>query len=100
MMQQLQQLQEDMLQAQEALGEETVEVTVGGGALTLVMNGHQKVQSVSIDPSVVDPDEMDMLEDLIIAAINEAVDRSQDMAAQKMSGFTSGLGIDLPPGLA
>lgn len=99
MMQQLQKLQEEMLQAQEALGEETVEVTVGGGALSLVMTGHQKVQSVTIDPGVVDPEDVELLEDLIIAAVNEAVDQSQKMTSERMSGFTGGLGIDLPPGL-
>ena len=96
MMQQLQKLQEEMLQAQEALEEETVEVTVGGGALTLIMTGHQKVQSVAIDPSVVDPEDVELLEDLIIAAVNEAVDRSQEMASERMGRFTAGLGIDLP----
>jgi len=96
MMQQLQKLQEEMAQTQEALGEETVEVTVGGGALTLVMTGHQKVQSVTIDPGVVDPEDVELLEDLIIAAINEAVDRSQEMASERMGRFTAGLGIDLP----
>ena len=96
MMQQIQKLQEEMLQAQEALGEETVEVTVGGGALTLVMTGHQKVQSVTIDPGVVDPEDVELLEDLIIAAVNEAVDRSQEMSSERMGSFTDGLGIDLP----
>jgi len=95
-MQHLQRLQEEMLQTQEVLGEETVEVTVGGGALTLVMTGHQKVQSVSIDPSVVDPEDVELLEDLITAAVNEAVDRSQQMASERMGRFTAGLGIDLP----
>jgi DNA-binding YbaB/EbfC family protein len=96
MMQQLQKLQEEMLQAQEALGEETVEVTVGGGALTLVMTGHQKVQSVAIDPAVVDTEDMELLEDLIIAAVNEAVDRSQELASERMGRFTAGLGVDIP----
>ena len=96
MMQQLQKLQEEMLQAQEALGEETVEVTVGGGALTLVMTGHQKVQSVTIDPGVVDPEDVELLEDLIIAAVNEAVDRSQELGSERMERFTAGLGIDIP----
>ena len=95
-MQHLQRLQEEMLQTQEVLGEETVEVTVGGGALTLVMTGHQKVQSVSIDPSVVDPEDVELLQDLIMAAVNEAVDRSQQMASERMGRFTAGLGIDLP----
>ena len=96
MMQQLQKLQEEMLQAQEALGEETVEVTVGGGALTLVMTGHQKLQSVAIDPQVVDSEDVELLEDLIIAAVNEAVKRSQELASERMGRFTAGLGLDIP----
>jgi len=96
MMQQLQKLQEEMLQAQDALGEETVEVSVGGGALTVVMTGHQKLQSVTIDPQVVDPEDVEMLEDLIIAAVNEAVTRLQEMVSERMGRFTAGLGIDIP----
>lgn len=96
MMQQIQKLQEEMLQAQEQLGEETVEVTVGGGVVKVVMTGHQKLEAVEIDPDVLDPDDVEMLQDLITAAVNEAVDKSQEMAADKMSGFTGGLNI---PGL-
>ncbi|MFQ5859094.1 MAG: YbaB/EbfC family nucleoid-associated protein [Anaerolineae bacterium] len=96
MMQQLQKLQEEMLAAQEELGEQTVEVTVGGGVVKVVMTGHQKLQAVEIDPDVLDPDDVDMLQDLIIAAVNEAVDKSQQMAADRMSAFTGGLSI---PGL-
>lgn len=96
MMQQLQKLQEEMLQAQEDLGNETVEVTVGGGVVGVVMTGHQKLQAVKIDPDVLDPDDVEMLQDLIIAAVNEAVDKSQEMAADRMSAFTGGLNI---PGL-
>jgi DNA-binding YbaB/EbfC family protein len=96
MAQRIQKLQEEMLQAQEALGEETVEVSVGGGAVTVVMTGHQKVQSVSIAPEVVDPEDVEMLQDLIVAAVNEAVERSQGLAADRMGTLTGGLGI---PGL-
>ena len=96
MMQQLQKLQKEMVQAQEALSEQTVEVSVGGGVLTLVMTGHQKVQSVTIDPAVVDPEDVELLEDLVIAAVNEAVDRSQEMTSDQMGRLTDGLGIDLP----
>lgn len=96
MMQQLQKLQQEMLEAQEALGDETVEVTVGGGVVKVVMTGHQKLEAVEIDPDVLDPDDVEILQDLIIAAVNEAVDESQEMAADKMSGFTGGLNI---PGL-
>jgi DNA-binding YbaB/EbfC family protein len=96
MMQQLQKLQEEMIEAQEALGEETVEVTVGGGVVKVVMTGHQKLQAVAIQPDVLDPDDVEMLQDLIIAAVNEAVDKSQEMASEQMSGLTGGLNI---PGL-
>jgi hypothetical protein len=93
---QLQAMQQQLLEAQEALGEKTVEVTAGGGTIKIVMNGHQKVESLTISPEVVDPEDVEMLQDLIIAAINEAVDASQNLAAEKMSGITGGLNI---PGL-
>jgi nucleoid-associated protein EbfC len=96
MMRQIQQLQEDMAKAQEALGSETVEVTAGGGAVAVVMNGHQKVMSIKIDPEAVDPEDVETLQDMIVAAVNQAVDKSQDMAEQRMKGLTGGLNI---PGL-
>lgn len=96
MMQQIQKLQDDMMKAQEELGDETVEVTVGGGVVKVTMTGHQKLEAVEIDPGVLDPDDVEMLQDLIIAAVNQAVDESQEMAADKMSAFTGGLNI---PGL-
>jgi len=85
-----------MLKAQEALGEETVTVTAGGGAITVVMTGQQRVQSISIDPEVVDPDDVEMLEDLVMAAVNEALQRSQELAAERLGALTGGLRI---PGL-
>lgn len=96
MARQVQKLQEEMLKAQESLGEETVEVSVGGGAVTVVMTGHQKLQSITIAPEAVDPDDVEMLQDLILAAVNEAVERSQGLAADRLSALTGGLGI---PGL-
>jgi hypothetical protein len=92
MMQQIQKLQEQMVQAQAALGEETVTVTVGGGAVTVTMTGQQKLQSITLDPEAVNPDDVEMLQDLIIAAVNEAVERSQAMAAQQLGALTGGLG--------
>jgi hypothetical protein len=91
-----QELQAEMLKAQEALGEETVEVSAGGGVVTVVMTGHQKLRSVKIDPEVLDPDDVEMLEDLIVAAVNEAVERSQQLAAERIGRLTGGLGL---PGL-
>jgi DNA-binding YbaB/EbfC family protein len=95
-MRQVQKLQEEMLKTQEALGQETITVTVGGGTVTVVMTGQQRVRSVSIAPEVVDPDDVEMLEDLITAAVNEALQRSQEMAADRMGALTGGLSI---PGL-
>jgi len=96
MVRQVQKLQEEVLKAQEALGEETITVTAGGGAITVVMTGQQRIQSISIAPEVVDTDDEDMLEDLVTAAVNEALQRSQDLAGERMSALTGGLRI---PGL-
>ena len=93
---QLQAMQEQMLQAQETLGDETVQVTAGGGAVTVVMTGHQKLESVTINPEVLDPEDVEMLQDLIVAVVNEAVDASQNLAAEKMNSITGGMNI---PGL-
>ncbi len=92
----LQALQQKMLETQEALASETVEVTAGGGAITVVMTGQQKLQSIKISPDAVSAEDVEMLQDLIVAAVNEAIDKSQQLAAEKMSAVTGGLGI---PGL-
>jgi hypothetical protein len=92
MMQQIQRLQEQMQQTQEALGDETVTVSVGGGAVTVVMNGQQRVESIRLSPEAVDPEDVDMLQDLVTAAVNEAIERSRALAAQRMSALTGGLG--------
>jgi len=102
MMAQLQKMQQDMADAQEQLEHETVEVSVGGGALTVVISGHQRVQSVSINPDVIDTDDEEWitdLQDLLVAAVNQAIEQSQTMAAEKMESVTGGLGDMLPPGL-
>lgn len=96
MMAQLQKLQDEMAKTQEKLGDETVEVTVGGGMIKAVMTGHQKLVSITIAPEAVDPEDVEMLQDMIVAAINEAVERSQGLAADKMGALTGGLKI---PGL-
>jgi DNA-binding YbaB/EbfC family protein len=96
MLQQLQKLQEEMAKTQEALGDETVTVTAGGGAITIVISGHQKIQSITIDPEVVDPNDVEMLQDLVMAAVNEAIDRSQQLATDRLGALTGGLSI---PGL-
>jgi nucleoid-associated protein EbfC len=93
MLGQIQKLQADMMKAQEALAEETLEVTAGGGAITIVVTGQQRVKSIKLQPEVVDPADLDMLQDLLVAAVNEAIERSQAYAAQKLQGLTGGLGI-------
>ena len=96
MLQQLQKLQEQMAKTQEALGDETVTVTAGGGAITVVISGHQKIQSITIEPEVVDPDDVEMLQDLVMAAVNEAIDKSQQLTTDRLGALTGGLSI---PGL-
>lgn len=96
MLGQIQKLQQEMAKAQEALAEETLEVTAGGGAITIVVTGNQRVKSIKLQPDVVDPNDVEMLQDLLVAAVNEAIERSQTHAAQKLQGLTGGLGI---PGL-
>ncbi len=96
MMKQVQQLQARMLQAQEELAGETVTVSVGGEVVTVVMNGQQEVRSVAIDPDAVNPEEVDMLQDLIIAAMNEALRKSRELAEKKLAPITGALSM---PGL-
>ena len=96
MMQQIQKLQEDMAKTQEALEQETLTVTAGGGAIKVVITGQQHIEAIEINPEVVDPEDVEMLQDLIVAAINEAVEKSRARAAERMSGLTGGLNI---PGL-
>ena len=93
MRQQIMKIQEQMLQTQEELGEKTVTATAGGGVIEVVMTGHQRVESITIDPEAVDPEDVEMLQDLIIAAVNEALERSQALAAEQMGALTGGLGL-------
>ena len=93
---QIQELQAKLVKVQEDLGNTNVEVTAGGGAIKIVINGHQQFQSITISPEVVNPDDVDFLQDIVLAACNEAVQKSQEMAAQNMSKLTGGMKI---PGL-
>jgi len=93
---QAQQMQKRLLEAQAALADEVVEGTAGGGMVTVEMNGHQKVLSITIDPAVVDPEDVEMLQDLILVAFNEAQEKAQELAAERVSAVTSGIKI---PGL-
>jgi nucleoid-associated protein EbfC len=96
MMAQIQKLQDEMARTQEKLGDETVEVTVGGGMVKAVVNGHQKLVSITIAPEAVSPDDVEMLQDMILAAVNQGIERAQGIAADKMGALTGGLKI---PGL-
>ena len=93
MMRQVQKMQADMVAAQEALAAETVEASVGGGMVTAVVSGAGDLQKVTISPDVVDPDDVEMLEDLVVAAVVEATRMAQELAQERMGGLTAGLDI-------
>nr|WP_092074473.1 YbaB/EbfC family nucleoid-associated protein [Dendrosporobacter quercicolus]NSL49648.1 YbaB/EbfC family nucleoid-associated protein [Dendrosporobacter quercicolus DSM 1736]SDM96764.1 hypothetical protein SAMN04488502_109123 [Dendrosporobacter quercicolus] len=97
MMKKVQKLQADMAKLQEELKARTLEVSAGGGAVKVVITGEKQIKSLKIEPSAVDPEDVEMLEDLIAAAINEAVKKVDDMMAQEMGKLTGGL--NLPPGM-
>jgi DNA-binding YbaB/EbfC family protein len=92
MLSQMQAMQQQMAEAQEALAHETVTVTAGGGAISIVMSGHQRVQSLTIDPELLNAEDVDMLQDLLAAAVNSAIEQSQALSAQRMESITGGLG--------
>jgi len=96
MMKQAQKLQSKMLQMQEELAQRTVEASAGGGMVKVVVNGKQQIVSVQIEKEVVDPEDVEMLQDLVQAAVNDALARSQEMVNAEMSKLTGGLSI---PGL-
>jgi nucleoid-associated protein EbfC len=95
-MQQVKALQEKMAKIQEELVFMTVETTAGGGMVTVVMNGRQELVSLKLEPQVVDPEDLEMLQDLIVAAVNDALRKSQELAAGEMGKLAGGLNI---PGL-
>ncbi len=92
----LQQMQARVLKAQEELASERVEATSGGGAVTVVANGQQSIVSIKIDPEAMDPEDPGMLEDLILTAVNDALAKSRELAAKKLSSIAGGMKI---PGL-
>ena len=96
MMKQAQKLQAKMMKLQEELAEQTVEATSGGGMVKVVANGKQQIISIAIEKEVVDPEDVEMLQDLIKAAVNDALTKSQEMVSGQMSKLTGGLNI---PGL-
>lgn len=92
MLAQVQQMQADMAAAQEALADEYITVTAGGGAISIEISGHQRLRKISIIPELIDPEDPEMLQDLLVAAVNQAIEQSQAMAAEKMEGISSGMG--------
>ena len=100
LLKQAQKMQADMMAAQEQLKDETVEASAGGGMVTVVVSGDLVVKSIKIDPDAIDPDDPEMLSDLVLAAVNEGLRAAQEMAASKLGGITGGLGGGLGlPGL-
>lgn len=93
LMKQAQQLQTKMARMQEEMGQKTIEATAGGGMVKVVATGKQQILSIQIEKEVVDPEDVDMLQDLIVAAVNEALSRSQAMMNEEMSKLTGGMNI-------
>ncbi len=96
MMKQAQKLQSKMLKMQEELAGRTVEASAGGGMVKVEANGRQQIVSIAIDPEVLDPEDVDMLQDLVLAAVNDALTKSQEMVSSEMGKLTGGMNI---PGL-
>ena len=92
LMKQAQKMQKDMERLQEELAERTVEATVGGGAVKVVATCDKKIKELTISPEVVDPDDVEMLQDLVIAAVNEAIRKAEETSAAEMGKLTGGLG--------
>jgi hypothetical protein len=99
MMKQVQEMQAKMAKAQEELAVETVEASAGGGMITVVASGTLEIKEVRIKPEAVDPDDVEMLQDLVIAATNEALRAAQDLASTKLGGATGGLDLPNIPGM-
>ena len=97
LMKQAQQMQQKMLKLQEEIGKRTLDASVGGGMVTVTVNGKSEVLRIKIEPQVVDPNDVEMLEDLIVAGVNEALRKAQEMVSEEMSKLTGGLKI---PGLS
>jgi nucleoid-associated protein EbfC len=89
---QAQQMQTEMMKAQEALANEVVDATVGGGMVAVKMTGDLQLKEIRIDPQAVDPDDVDMLQDMVLAAVNEAVRSAQELASSKMNQAAGGMG--------
>jgi DNA-binding YbaB/EbfC family protein len=97
MMKQVQKMQADMAKAQESLKDEVVDAAAGGGMVKVQFTGEMECRSIVIDPAAVDPDDVELLQDMVLAAVNEGLRAAQELAAQKLGAVTGGL--NLPPGL-
>jgi len=97
LMKQAQQMQQKMLKLQEEIAKRTLDASVGGGMVTVTVNGKSEVLRIKIEPQVVDPNDVEMLEDLIVAGVNEAIRKAQEMVSEEMNKLTGGLKI---PGLS
>ncbi|MCU6710680.1 YbaB/EbfC family nucleoid-associated protein [Paenibacillus sp. J5C_2022] len=96
MMKQVKKMQQQMMKAQEELETKTVEGTAGGGVVTVTVNGHKKLLDIAIKPEAVDPDDVEMLQDLVLTAVNDALVKAEELANKDMGKFTGGMNI---PGL-
>lgn len=97
LMSQMQKLQEEMAKTQATLDQEEVTTSVGGGMVTVVATANQEIRAITIKPEAVDPDDVEMLQDMVVAAVNEALQKGKALAEERMGALTGGLG--LPPGL-
>ena len=97
MMRQMQKMQADLARVQAELEEVTVEGTAGGGVVRVIVNGHQDVQEIKIEPDAVDPEDVEMLEDLLLAAVNDGLRKSRELSASEIEKVTGK--VNLPPGL-
>jgi nucleoid-associated protein EbfC len=92
MLSQMQEMQQEMAEIQKQLEEETITVSSGGGAVTVVITGHQRVQAIEVASELINPEDQEMLQDMLVAAVNAAVEQSQALAAERMEGVTGGMG--------
>jgi len=99
LMKQAQQFQSKMAKLQEEMGQKTIEATSGGGMVTVVVNGAQEIVSIKIDPEVIDPEDVEMLQDLVLAAVNDGMARAKKMVNDEMGKLTGGLNLPNIPGL-
>ena len=99
MMKQVQKMQADMIKAQEALANETIEASAGGGMVTVTITGDLQVKDIAIAADAIDPEDPELLQDMVLAAVNEAIRQAQELAATRMSGLTGGMDLGALGGL-